>query len=162
MGSINPVAKALYPANRWRDSHDFDTVSVLTPAKCFLAPDKVTIIPECYDLARASCVLDAYPGKSVYAADEYDKRLVKMDVDIAGRLSNLKYFVEQGEFGLAVDETGSVYVADGQIYIFDANGKRQGMIKMQERPSSLQFGGRDRKILFITTRSSLYGVRIGV
>jgi hypothetical protein len=160
MGSIENVAKALYPSNRWRDYHDFNTVSVTVPENCFVAPDGVTIIPECYDLARSSSVLEAFPGRPFYASDEYDKRLVRMDVDRGGRLSNLNEFIEQAEFGSAVDGNGNLYVADGHIAVFDADGRRTGLIRVPERPSSLQFGGKDGKILFITARSSLYGVRV--
>jgi hypothetical protein len=159
MGSIKNVAKALYPSNRWRDSHDFNTVSVRPPENCFVAPDGVTIIPECYDLARSSSVLEAFPGKPFYASDEYDKRLVRMDVDKDGRLFSLRYWIEQAEFGSAVDANGNIYIADGDIYIFDSDGQKKGMIKVPERPSSIQFGGPDGKTLFITARSSLYGVK---
>ncbi|MBN1894788.1 SMP-30/gluconolactonase/LRE family protein [bacterium] len=160
MGSVRNVARALYPANRWRDSHDFNAVSVRVPDSCFVAPDGVTIIPECYDLARSSSVAEAVPGKPFYASDEYDKRLVKMDVDSAGRLSNLVYFIEQAEFSSAVDETGNLYIADGHIYKYSPDGKALGMIRVPERPSTIRFGGRDGKTLFITARSSLYRVRM--
>lgn len=160
MGSVKNVVKALYPSNRWRDYHDFNTVSVRTPENCFVAPDGVTIIPECYDLARSSSVLEALPGKPFYTADEYDRRMVKMEVSVDGQLSNLKYFVEQAEFGSAVDSHGNVYVADGQISIFDKNGNKTGKIEVPERPSSIQFGGKDGNTLFITARSSLYSIRV--
>ena len=160
MDSVKKVTKALYPSNRWRDSHDFDEIAVSAPDDCFIAPDGVTIIPECYDLARSSSVLEAFPGKPFYESDEYDKRLVKMEVGIDGRLSNLEYFVERAEFGSAVDSDGNVYVADGHIYIFDKTGVKTGKIEVPERPSSIQFGGKDGKILFITARSSLYGVNL--
>lgn len=160
MDSVKQVAKALYPANRWRDGHDFNQVAVAVPEHCFVAPDDVTIIPECYDLARASSVLEAIPDKPFYAADEYDARMVRMDVDERGRLSNLRYFVEQGEFGSAVDEDGNLYIANGQIYIYNPEGERVGEIQVPERPAPLQFGGKARDILFIAARSSLYAVRI--
>ena len=160
MGSINNIVKALYPSNRWRDFHDFNTVSVTPPENCFVSPDGVTIIPECYDLARSSSILEAFPGKPFYAADEYDRRMVKMDVAKDGKLSNLQYFIEQAEFGSAIDSKGNIYVAAGQIYIFDKKGNKTGKIEVPERPSSIQFGGKDGKTLFITARSSLYGVRI--
>lgn len=160
MDSVKKVAKALYPSNRWRDSHDFNTVAVSTPDYCFVAPDGITIIPECYDLARSSSVLEAIPGKPFYTSDEYDKRLVKTEVSNDGRLSNLEYFVEQAEFGSAVDSKGNVYVADGKIYIFDKTGEKTGKIEVPERPSSIQFGGKNGKTLFITARSSLYGINI--
>lgn len=160
MGSVQNISRAFYPSHRWRDSHDFDTITITSPENCFLAPDGRTIIPECYDLARASSVSAAAPGAVFYTSDEYDKRLVIMDVDSSGRLSNLRHFVEHGEFGWTVDSNGNIYVADGQIYIYSPMGQRIGTIKVPERPSSIVFGGEDDKILFITARSSLYRIRI--
>jgi sugar lactone lactonase YvrE len=159
-GSIATVHKALYPSNRWRDFHDFNTVVMFKPEHCFVAPDGKTIIPNQFDLARGSSLLEAYPGKPFYAADEYDKRMVRMDVAPDGALSNLEYFVEWGEFGSAVDDAGNLYVADGQIYIFDKNRNPKGLIQVPERPTSIQFGGSDRNTLFMTSRSGLYKVRV--
>jgi sugar lactone lactonase YvrE len=160
MGSVPNVHKALYPSNRWRDFHDFNTVVMFRPELCFAAPDGRTIIPDQYDLARASSLLEAYPGRPFYASDEYDKRMVRMDVAADGTLSGLEYFVEWGEFGSAVDSEGNVYVADGQIYIFDRDGSQKGIIDVPERPSALCFGGPDGNTLFITSRSKLFSVRI--
>ena len=160
MGSVNPVEKVIFPANRWRDSHDFYTVSVYTPKNCFVAPDGVTIIPEYYDLARASSVIEVSPGKSYYSTDEYDNRVAKVDVDDSGKAVHVSPFIEQGEVAAATDDAGNVYVAEGQIYIYDSNGKKTGMIKVPERPSSIILGGKDHKTLFITARSSLYAVKI--
>jgi hypothetical protein len=160
MGSIAPVHKALYPANRWRDFHDFNTVAMLRPSECFVAPDGVTIIPCQYDLARACAVLEAFPGKPFYTSDEYDKRMVKMEVAVDGSLSNLNYFVEKGEFGSALDVQGNLYVADGQIYIFDKNGNQTGKIEVPERPLTLTFGGQDRQTLFVQSYASLFRIKI--
>jgi sugar lactone lactonase YvrE len=156
MGSIDNIYKALYPSNRWRDSHDFNNISVTRDSLCFLAPDGKTIIPVCYDLARSCAIAEAFPGKPVYAADEYDKRTVEMNVDSKGYISDLKYFAEKGEFSSVPDRTGNVYVADGQVYIFDKEGKQTGMISVPERPSSISFGGKEGKTLFITGRNALY------
>ena len=83
-----------------------------------------------------------------------------MDVAADGTLSNLKYFTEWGEFGSAVDKDGNLYVADGQIYIFDKDGKEKGMIEVPMRPSSIQFGGKDGNALFITTRSKFFSIKV--
>jgi hypothetical protein len=37
-GAGKPVYRALYPAHRWRDYHDFNTVTVNKPTECFVAP----------------------------------------------------------------------------------------------------------------------------
>jgi hypothetical protein len=160
MGSVANVYKALYPSNRWRDFHDFNTNVLYKPEHCFVAPDGVTIIVNQFDLMRGSSMLEAYPGKPFYASDEYDRRMVRMDVAADGTLSNLTYFVEWGEFGSAVDDEGNLYVADGNILIFDKDGKQKGMIQVPERPSTIQFGGKDKNTLFITARSRLFSVRI--
>jgi len=160
MGQVKDVYKALYPSNRWRDFHDFNEVSVYLPEMCFVAPDGKTIIPHYFDLSRSSSLLEAYPGKPFYTSDEYDRRIVKMDVAKDGTLSNLRYFVEQGEFGSAVDKEGNLYVTDGDIYIFDKDAKAKGVIHVPERPSTLQLGGKDNNTLFITGRSKLFEVRI--
>ncbi len=156
MGSADNIYKALYPSNRWRDSHDFNTVSVNRDSECFVAPDEKTIIPVCYDLARSCALVEAFPGKPSYAADEYDKRTVKFDVDTKGYLSHLKYFAEKGEFSSISDNQGNVYIADGEIYVYDSEGKQTGVIHVPERPSTIAIGGKEGKTLFITGRSALY------
>jgi sugar lactone lactonase YvrE len=120
----------------------------------------VTIIPQQYDLARASSLVEAFPGKPLYLSDEYDKRMVRTDVAANGTLSGLKYFVEAGEFGSAVDRSGNLYVADGQVLVFDPRGRQTGVIEVPERPLTLRFGGGDGNTLFINTHKSLYSVNI--
>jgi hypothetical protein len=158
MGSVAGISKALYPSNRWRDFHDFNTVSVNRAEECWVAPDGKTIIPVCYDLARSCALAEAFPGKPMFAADEYDKRTVKMDVDSKGYLSNLSYFTEKGEFCSIPGQDGNVFVADGDLYTFDQNGKETGMISTPERPSSLVFSGKDRSTLFMTSKNALYRI----
>jgi len=160
MGSINPVYKALYPAHRWRDYHDFNNITVARDQECWVAPDGVTIIPVAYDLARSSALATAWPGKPAYIGDEYDKRTVSVDADLQGYVSNLKYFAERGEFGAITDKQGTVYIADGQVYVYDSTGKEIKVIKVPERPTSLTFGGKDGKTLFVTGHGGLYEVGI--
>ncbi len=158
MGQINPIYKALYPSNRWRDSHDFNTITVARDQECWVAPDGRTIIPVAYDLARSTSLATAWPGKTAYIADEYDKRTVSVDVDKQGYVANLKYFAERGEFVSITDNQGNVYIADGQVYVYDSSGKQIKVIKVPERPTSLVFGGKDGKMLFVTGHNGLYEV----
>ncbi len=48
----------------------------------------------------------------------------------------------------------------GQILVFDPASKRLGTIEVPQRPTCLVFGGKDRRTLFITARSSLYSVQV--
>jgi sugar lactone lactonase YvrE len=155
MGSIHPLHAALYPAHRWRDYHDFNSISVQKPQQCFLAPDSTTIIPIVYDLARSTALARAYPGQPLYTTDEYDKRTVKTHVDADGYLSDLTYFVQRGEFASTVDKQGNVYIADGQIYVYDPAGNPIATLKTPERPTGI-ISGTDPAILFVTGHNALY------
>jgi sugar lactone lactonase YvrE len=60
---------------------------------------------------------------------------------------------------VVADAAGNVYVASGQVWIYDRNGKQIGVLEVPERPGSLAFGGKDKRTLFIGARSSLYSIR---
>jgi len=161
MSEIKQVYKALHPSGRRRDRlHDFNTVSVFVPEKCFIAPDGKTIIPQFYDLARCATLQEAWPGKQVYISDEYRKRTVRFEVATNGMLSDPYYFAEWGDFSSTVDADGNVYISDGQIYVFDKNGEEKNVIVTPERPATILFGGKDNNTLFFTSRSSLFRVRL--
>ncbi|HTE23903.1 glycosyl hydrolase family 28-related protein [Flavitalea sp.] len=156
--SVTKVFKALYPANRWRDNSDYMNITTKKPGSYFIAPDGVTVIPVAYDLIRSNSLLEAFPGKVFHAVDEYNNRIVKFSVSEQGHLSEASILIPKGEFSVALDNDGKIYVPDGQIYIYDKNGKPSGEIRMPERPSTLIFGGKDGKTLFVTTRTSLYSI----
>jgi hypothetical protein len=155
MGSIDPVDHALYPAHRWRDYHDFNSITVTPPQQCFVAPDGVTIIPIVYDLARSTALNPAQPGQPFYSTDEYDKRTVKTQTDSKGYLDKLSYFAQRGEFATATDAAGNVYIADGEIYVYDPQGHWIKTLKTPQRPTGLIFGA-DTRTLFVTSHQSLY------
>ena len=158
--SVKEVYKALHPANRWRDGHDFLEVSVNKPAKCFVAPDGVTIIPVCYDLMRATNLLEAYPNKPFYTVDEYNKKTALFDVDSKGYLENPRIFAEKGESNIAIDHKDNIYIPDGQVYVYSPEGNLLDEIKVPKRPSGVVIAGENRDALFIAARSSLYAVSI--
>ncbi len=58
-----------------------------------------------------------------------------------------------------MDSKGNVYVANGQIFVYDATGKVIGEIDVPERPIDILFGGPDRRTLFVLTHHTLYGVK---
>jgi sugar lactone lactonase YvrE len=99
-------------------------------------------------------------GQPFYLTNDSDEKTYVGDVGLDGAVSNLKLFVEHGGSGLAVDEKGNVYIADGQVSVYNPSGQLIDTIKVPERPSQLLFGGPDGKTLFILARSSLYGVQM--
>jgi sugar lactone lactonase YvrE len=81
-------------------------------------------------------------------------------VSVDGTLGDLKPFAERGGESVAEALDGNVYVANGQVFVFDPDGKQIGRIDVPERPLQLIFGGDDRKTLFILAHHALFAVRI--
>ena len=117
---------------------------------------------------RWSHPLDAYsliastPGRRVYIISGAENRTYGATVKPDGTLADLKPFAERGGESVAVDSKGNVYIANGQIFVYDAAGKSIGQIDVPERPTNILFGGTDRRTLFILTHRALYTARLRV
>jgi hypothetical protein len=101
----------------------------------------------------------AVPGKPFYVTNESEQRTYAGSVNADGTLSGLRLFAEQGGESLAQDSGGNVYLAAGQVFVYNSAGKPIETIRVPERPLDLVFGGKDRRTLFILTHTSLYAVR---
>ena len=55
--------------------------------------------------------------------------------------------------------TGNVYIAAGDVLVYDPSGTLVDTIRVPERPTQLVFGGPDGRTLFIPARDALYAVR---
>ena len=54
---------------------------------------------------------------------------------------------------MCVDTKGRIYTtAGGGIHVFDANGKKIGLIPVPEHPANVCFGGENYDTLFITAQ----------
>ena len=101
----------------------------------------------------------AVVGQPFYITDGSEQKTYVGSVSVDGTLSNLKLFAEQGGASVAADDRGNVYIAAGQVFMYNSSGHLIDTIEVPERPSQLLFGGRDGDTLFILARSSLYAVR---
>lgn len=117
---------------------------------------------------RWSNNLDAYgfitalPGHRVYVASDSENRTYRATVEADGALGDLQPVAERGGESVTADSRGNVYVANGQVFVYDATGKQISEIDVPERPIDLIFGGPDRRTLFILTFHTLYAVRTRV
>ena len=108
---------------------------------------------------QAFGLVKAVPGKPFYVTNESEQRTYSGIVNADGTLSSLRLFAEQGGECLAQDRDGNVYLAAGQVFVYNSSGKPIDTIAVPERPLDLVFGGKDSRTLFILTQSSLYAVR---
>ena len=98
------------------------------------------------------------PGDSHYLTSEDDGRTYIAKLDNYRSLST-RVFADHGGTSVVTDSAGNVYIASGQVWIYDRAGKQIGVLELPERPGSIAFGGPDKRTLFIGARSSLYSIR---
>ncbi|MCR5703101.1 MAG: hypothetical protein K6G85_00655 [Eubacterium sp.] len=157
IGDLEPE-RVLMPGNRWRDGSDFAEVLQYNPGKAFLAPDGVTIIPCFYDLIRATNLSRSKPGRKLYSVDEMYKRVFRCDIRKDGLLENPEVIIREGDYRVKKFNE-KIYVGDDQIKVYDGL-KYQESIYIPERPTTFDFGGTKKDLLFVTTAHSLYVVKM--
>jgi len=129
-----------------------------------IAPDgKVTRVIE--DMVRPNGIVIGPGEKTLYVADSERKVIRAYDLARDGSASGGRDFasVEGTPDGMAIDSMGNLYcAAGGGVWVFDYAGNKLGVVRIPETPSNCAFGGADLRMLFITARTSLYCVRLGV
>jgi sugar lactone lactonase YvrE len=104
--------------------------------------------------------LTTVPGHRVYVSNESEDVTYSALVKPDGSLTDLQPFAQRGGESVAVDHNGNVYVANGQIFVYNASGKQIGRIDVPERPLDIVFGGPDGRTLFILAHHALFSAEI--
>jgi sugar lactone lactonase YvrE len=105
-------------------------------------------------------LIEATPGRRVYVESSSEDRTYSATVNSDGTLTGLKVFAERGGESVAEDSAGNVYLANGQIFVYDASGRQIALIEVPERPLQILFGGADRHTLFILAHHALFAVKL--
>jgi len=169
----HPGTTPVLPVNRWMGDDEFTRDSTTPKPFHYISPDGAIFIPagkdfttgatmwgtKMADVLRAFRLAPATAGQPFYVTNEAELKTWSFKTGEDGTLSDPKLFVNEGGECVAADDHGNVYIAAGQIHVFDPSGKRIDTIEVPQRPTSLVFAGPDRKTLFITARSSLYSVQ---
>jgi hypothetical protein len=109
-------------------------------------------------MLQASQLRLFHVGDEHLAASEEDDTLYRLRLDSLEHVTATE-FAPRGGSSVVTDAAGNVYVAEGQLYIYDAGGREIGVVEIPERPASLAFGGADKKTLFIGARGSLFSLQ---
>ncbi|HXC37172.1 MAG TPA: glycosyl hydrolase family 28-related protein [Candidatus Acidoferrales bacterium] len=162
--------KLFLPVSDWT----FNRSALSHPTAQFVSPDGSVVLPvgdsfldgetswgvQSSPQIRAFGLGRAIPGKPFYVTDESNLRTWKAEVSPDGSLDNFQLFAEDGGESVTTDSQGNVYLAAGQIYVYDSSGNLIDTIETPRRPIQILFGGGDGKTLFITARDSLYALRM--
>jgi hypothetical protein len=104
--------------------------------------------------------VSAVPGEHVYVSSESEDVTYRALVNADGTLGELQPFAHRGGESVATDAKGNVYVANGQIFVYDRAGKQIGRIDVPERPIDIVFGGAGGRTLFILAHHALFAVKV--
>jgi hypothetical protein len=168
-----PGMTPVLPVDYWRNENDFQETIPLKLPYHYISPDRTTFLPAAEDFVtgelyygsklnktlRAFGFAPAAPGQPYYVTDENQERTYSATIGEDGTISNLKLFAERGGESVAWDQQGNIYIAAGQVYVYNPAGELIDTIDIPERPSQLLFGGSDGKTLFVLARSSLYAIQ---
>jgi gluconolactonase len=124
------------------------------------------------DIPTPNGIAFAPDYKTLYVTDVRQGRRAWIAYDVAadGGLANGRVFADataatgMGTLdGMKVDAQGNVWATGpGGVWIMSKDGRRLGTIAVPEVPSSVAFGGADRRTLYITARTSIYKVKVKV
>jgi len=155
---------------------DFFTNAMGTPKpREYVSPDGSLVLPafrvwnqgpDDHQGWRWSDTLDAYalvtakPGERVFLTNGSENRSYSGLVGAGGVVTDLKVVADRGGESVVRDAAGNLYVANGQVFVYDPAGKPLRRIDVPERPLQLILGGADGRTLFVLTHHTLYRVRI--
>jgi gluconolactonase len=124
------------------------------------------------DMTRPNGLAFSPDEKVLYIANSDPARKVWMRFDVAsdGKLANGKVFFDATKEaadglpdGMKVDQKGNVYgTGPGGVWVFSPEGKHLGTIKPPETPANCAWGDADGKTLYMTARTGLYRVKLGI
>lgn len=161
---INPKNEGIYfsdpywPRDYWEKGHSEiqDKRAVY-----YLQPDGV-VIRVIADFKSPNGLIGTPDGKTLYASDMGDRKIWKYDIQADGTLSNKTLFAPEGADGMTIDNLGNIYLANRGISVYSPDGKSITKIKVPESITNLCFGGKKRNILFITSGTSAYILKMNV
>ena len=128
----------------------------------YLSPDGKEIKRVIDDMIRPNGLIGTPDGRILYVTDNGGGKTYSYSINRDGTLANKKLFAPEGSDGMTIDNEGNIYLTTSGVAVYNKNGEKIEMIGVPERPANVCFGGKDKRTLFITARTSLYSVRMGV
>ncbi len=127
----------------------------------YITPDRKYIIRVADKLGKPNGVIGTPDGKTLYVADTDHQRIYQFNIEEDGMLANKRIFATQGSDGMTLDALGNLYLTSQTVDIYNPEGILINQIEVPEKPANVTFGGLDGKTLFVTARTSVYGIVMG-
>jgi gluconolactonase len=109
------------------------------------------------DLVKPNGIVGTPDGRYLYVADIGAGKTYKYSIGPDGMLTGRELFVTQGSDGMTLDERGDVYLTGDGVTVYDSAGKKIAYIPVPEKwTANLCFGGKGKRVLFITASEGVY------
>jgi gluconolactonase len=134
----------------------------------YLAPQSKNVILAATGFKTPNGIMGLPDENKVLVADRAEQINYIFDVEPDGTLTNKTYFSEEGSDGITRDELGNFYFSaprnepDFAVAIYNRDGKKLGEIVVPEKPGNMHFAGKNKDILYITARTSLYMIKMNI
>jgi gluconolactonase len=130
----------------------------------FLSADRRQLVRVIEDLEKPNGITGTPDGKVLYVADIKAGKTFRYDIAPDGRLSGKTLAAELGSDGMTLDNEGNLYLTGDGVIVFDRLGREAERIPIpnEKWTANVSFGGQDRRMLFITASTGLYGVETRV
>ena len=127
----------------------------------YLKPDRSAVVRVVSDMVRPNGLVGTPDGAALYVADWGASNVFRYAIGAGGTLTNKTLFAQVRCDGMTRDTEGNLYLCDTAVRVFDSSGSELEQIAVPGRPTNVEFGGADRRTLFITTDAgSLYSIRM--
>lgn len=142
-----------YPRDYWtRTRSELDGEKVY-----YLAPGAMEAKVVVEDMKRPNGIVGTPDGRYLYVSDLGGGKTYKYTIGPKGMLGDKRLFVDKGSDGMTLDERGNVYLTGNGVNVYSPNGQPIAHIPVPEKwTGNLCFGGRDRRLLFITASEGIY------
>ncbi len=114
-------------------------------------------------VVKPNGIIGSPDGRKLYVADIGDKKIYVYSITKDGSVSDRALAAPMGADGITLDEKGNLYLAGNGVTVFNPEGRKIAQIPVGKGwTANVTFGGKDRKLLFITAGDAVYGLKMNV
>ena len=113
-------------------------------------------------LQQPNGIVGSKDGKVLFVSDIKGGKTYIYDIGRNGVIANRRLFVAQGSDGIVLDANGNVYLTGSGVTVYNPHGELIGRIPLPGWTGNLCFGGKDKKMLLITSSKSVYTLKMQV
>jgi sugar lactone lactonase YvrE/phosphodiesterase/alkaline phosphatase D-like protein len=128
----------------------------------YVTADRKKVIRVIDDMVRPNGLVGTPDGRTLYVADHGASKTYRYTVKADGTLGDKTLFASKGSDGMKLDRSGNLYITTDAVEVYSPAGRQIARIAVPQEPTNLCFAGSGGTMLFITARTAIYAVEVGV